>query len=150
MSFKSRVHFVILIIFGFVAEVFFLGYLVAKPLGAADTPPEQKIFLPASVPERNRLRPISIVPVTVEGEIDVATAAIARLQALEDFLSQRLQNGARRVGQRADQRHDRAILLLVIGRTRWATNTEPSSTLASRCRSTARTWPCRARCASPT
>ena len=31
MPFKSRVHFVILIIFGFVAELFFLGYLVAKP-----------------------------------------------------------------------------------------------------------------------
>ena len=43
------------------------------------------------------------------------------LQDLQNSLGQRLQNGARRVGQRADQRHERAILLLVIGRTQWAT-----------------------------
>jgi hypothetical protein len=43
------------------------------------------------------------------------------LQDLHDFLGQRLQNGARRVGQRADQRHERAILLPVIRRTPWAT-----------------------------
>jgi hypothetical protein len=39
----------------------------------------------------------------------------------QDFLGQRLQNGARRVGQHAGQRHERAILLSVIGRTPWAT-----------------------------
>ena len=83
MSFKSRVHFVILIIFGFVAELFFLGYLVSKPLGAADTPPEQKIFLPASVPERNHLRPISIVPVTVKGEI------VGQMTIYDDSTTQR-------------------------------------------------------------
>jgi hypothetical protein len=38
------------------------------------------------------------------------------LQDLQDFLGQRLQNGARRVGQRARQRHERAILVPVIGR----------------------------------
>ena len=83
MSFKSRVHFVILIIFGFVAELFFLGYLVAKPLGAADTPSERKIFLPASVPERNHLRPISIVPVTVKGEI------VGQMTIYDDSTTQR-------------------------------------------------------------
>jgi hypothetical protein len=35
MSFRSRVHFVFFIIFGFVAELFFLGYLATKVLGAA-------------------------------------------------------------------------------------------------------------------
>ena len=83
MSFKSRVHFVILIIFGFVAELFFLGYLVAKPLGAADTPSEREIFLPASVPERNHLRPISIVPVTVKGEI------VGQMTIYDDSTTQR-------------------------------------------------------------
>ena len=66
MSFKSRVIF---IIFGFVAELFFLGYLATKVLGAADTPSEEKIFLPASVAERNHLRPISMLPITVKGEV---------------------------------------------------------------------------------
>ena len=59
MSFGSRVHFVFFIIFGFVAELFFLGYLATKVLGAADTP-WRKYFLPAWVPERNHLRPTSI------------------------------------------------------------------------------------------
>ena len=83
MSFKSRVHFVILIIFGFVAELFFPGYLVCKPLGAADTPSEQKIFLPAAVPERNHLRRISIVPVTVKGEI------VGQVTVYDDSTTQR-------------------------------------------------------------
>jgi hypothetical protein len=83
MSFKSRVHFVILIIFGFVAELFFLGYLVSKPLAAADTPSEQEIFLPASVPERNHLRPISIAPVTVKGEI------VGQVTVYDDSTTQR-------------------------------------------------------------
>jgi hypothetical protein len=83
MSFKSRVHFVILIIFGFVAELFFFGYLVSKPLGAADTPSEQEIFLPASVPERNHLRPISIAPVTVKGEI------VGQVTVYDDSTTQR-------------------------------------------------------------
>src|SRR5262249_61429593 len=39
------------------------------------------------------------------------------LHHLQDFLGQRLQNGARRVGQRGGQGHERAILLPVIGRT---------------------------------
>ena len=83
MSFKRRVHFVILIIFGFAAELFFLGYLVSTPLEAADTPSEQEIFLPTSIPERNRLRPISIVPVTVKGEI------IGQVTIYDDSTTQR-------------------------------------------------------------
>ena len=69
MSFKSKVHFVFFMIFGFVAELFFLAYLATKVLGATDTPSEEQIFLPASVPERNHLRPISILPITVKGEV---------------------------------------------------------------------------------
>ena len=67
MSFKSRIHFVVFVLFGFVAELLFFGYLATKVLGA-DAPSKQD-FLPTSVPERNRLRPISILPVTVEGRI---------------------------------------------------------------------------------
>ena len=83
MSFKNRAHFVVLIIFGFVVELFFLGYPATKVLGAADAPSEQKIFLPASVPERNQLRPISILPVTVKGEI------VGRVTIYDDSTTQR-------------------------------------------------------------
>jgi hypothetical protein len=83
MSFKSRVQFIIFIIFGFVAELFFLGYLATKVLGAADTPSEEKIFLPASVAERNHLRPISILPITVKGEI------VGRVTIYDDSTTQR-------------------------------------------------------------
>jgi hypothetical protein len=83
MSFKSRVHFAFFIIFGFVAELFFLGYLATKVLGAADPPSEEKIFLPASVPERNQLRPISILPITVKGEI------VGRVTIYDDPTTQR-------------------------------------------------------------
>ena len=83
MSFKNRVRFVVLIVFGFVAELFFLGYPATKVLGADDIPSEQKIFLPASVPERNQLRPISILPVTVKGEI------VGRVTIYDDSTTQR-------------------------------------------------------------
>lgn len=83
MSFKSRAHFVIFIILGFVAEVFFIGYLSLKPLGAADTPSELEVFLLDSVPERNHLRPVSNLPVTVEGEI------VGRVTIYDDSTTQR-------------------------------------------------------------
>src|SRR4249920_2667175 len=76
MSFKSRVHFVFFIIFGFVAELFFLGYLATKVLGATDTPSEEKIFLPAS-------GPISILPITVKGEV------VGRVAIYDDPTTQR-------------------------------------------------------------
>jgi hypothetical protein len=69
MSSKSRVHLVIFIIFGFVAELFFFDYPAMKAAEAADTPREKAIFLPVSVPKKSQLRPISVVPVTVKGEI---------------------------------------------------------------------------------
>jgi hypothetical protein len=43
------------------------------------------------------------------------------LEDLQNFLGECLHNSVRRIGQRAGQRHERAILLLVIGRTQWAT-----------------------------
>ena len=69
MSFKSRIHFLIFIILGFVAGLFFLDDLATKAAEAADSPSKQEILLPVSVPERNHLRPISILPITVEAEI---------------------------------------------------------------------------------
>jgi hypothetical protein len=83
MSFKSRTHIVIFIIFGFVAELFFLDYLATRAAEAADTSSEQEIFLPVSVPERGHLRPIAILPVTVEGKI------IGRVAVYDDSTTQR-------------------------------------------------------------
>jgi hypothetical protein len=83
MSSKHRVHFVVLFIFGFVAELFFLGLPAIKVLEAADAPTQQAIFLPASAPERSRLRQISILPVSVNGEI------IGRVTIYDDSTTQR-------------------------------------------------------------
>ena len=68
MSFKSRIR-VALMILGFVVGLVFLDYLTMKVAEAADTSAQQEIFFPTSVPEKNHLRPISILPVTVEGEV---------------------------------------------------------------------------------
>jgi hypothetical protein len=83
MSFKSRIHFVIIIIFGFIAELVFLDCLANEAAQAADTSAQQEILLPASVPERNHLRPISILPVTVEGKI------VGRVAVYDDAATQR-------------------------------------------------------------
>jgi hypothetical protein len=68
MSFKSIIR-VTLMILGFVVGWFFLDYLTTKVAEAADTSAQQEIFFPTSVPQKNHLRPISILPVTVGGEI---------------------------------------------------------------------------------
>src|SRR5260370_36069249 len=49
-----------------------------------------------------------------------AKASRVTLGNIQNRFSQRLKNGARRIGQRADQRHERAILLFIIGRARRA------------------------------
>jgi hypothetical protein len=49
--------------------LFFLDDLATKAAEAADSPSKQEILLPVSVPERKQLRPISILPITVEAEI---------------------------------------------------------------------------------
>src|SRR5258708_36889228 len=49
-----------------------------------------------------------------------AKASRVTLGNIQNRFSQRLENGARRIGQRPQQRHDRAVLLFVIRRTRWA------------------------------
>jgi hypothetical protein len=87
MSFKSRIR-VTLMILGFVVGLFLLDYLPTKAAEAADTSAQQEIFFSTSVPEQNHLRPISILPVTVEGEI-VGCVAIyddPTTQRSEDYL----------------------------------------------------------------
>ena len=82
MPFKNRIHFVIFIIFGFATELFFIDDLGTKA-AAADTPSKQEIFLPTSVPEKNHLHRISVLPVTVEGQI------VGRVVVYDDSTTQR-------------------------------------------------------------
>jgi len=91
MPFKSRIHFVIFIILGFVAGLFFLGDLATKAAEAADFPSKQEIFLPVSVPERKHLRPIAILPITVEAEIaeHVVVKTVGRVVVYDDPTTQR-------------------------------------------------------------
>jgi len=91
MSFKSRIHFVLFIILGFVAGLFFLDDLATKAAEAADFPSKQEIFLPVSVPERNHLRPIWILPITVEAEIagHVVVKTVGRVVVYDDPTTQR-------------------------------------------------------------
>jgi hypothetical protein len=91
MSFKSRIHFAIFIIFGFVAGLFFLDNLATKAAEAADSPSKQEIFLPVTVPERNHLRPISILPITVEAKIvgHVVVKIVGRVVVYDDPTTQR-------------------------------------------------------------
>src|SRR5215467_1476800 len=81
MRFKSRIYLVIFVIFGFAAGLFPIDELGTKA-AAADTFSRQEIF-PTSVPEKNQLRPISILPVTVEGQI------VGRIVVYDDPATQR-------------------------------------------------------------
>jgi hypothetical protein len=91
MLFKSGIHFVIFIIFGFVARLFFLDDLATKTAQAADSPSKQEIFLPVSVPERNHLRSIAILPITVEAKIaeHVVVKIVGRVVVYDDPTTQR-------------------------------------------------------------
>jgi hypothetical protein len=91
MSFKSRIHFVIFIIFAFVVGLLFFDDLAIKAAEAADSPSKQEIFLPVSVPERNHLRPIAILPMTVEAEIagHVVVKTVGRVVVYDDPTTQR-------------------------------------------------------------
>ena len=91
MSFKSRIHFVIFIIFAFVAELFFFDDLATKAAEAADIPSKQEIFLPVSVPQRNHLRPIAILPITVEAKIvgHVVVQIVGSVVVYDDPTTQR-------------------------------------------------------------
>src|SRR5262245_30442270 len=84
MSLNSRIYFVIFVIFGFVAELFSLNDLTTKAVEAADIPSKQEVFLSASVPEKNHLRPVSVLPVTVEGQI------VGRVVVYDDPTTQRV------------------------------------------------------------
>src|SRR5687767_2079681 len=57
----------------------------------------------------------SVRPFTVARQ--QAKASGVTLSDIQDFLSQGLEDGARRIGQRAHQRHQRAALLFMIRRT---------------------------------
>ena len=83
MRFKSRIYFVTFVIFGFGAGLLPIDELGTKAAAAADTFSKQEIFLPTSVPGKNQLRPISILPVTVEGQI------VGRLVVYDDPATQR-------------------------------------------------------------
>ena len=91
MSFKNKIYFVIFIVFGIVAELFFFEDLATKAAEAADSPSKQEIFLPVSVPERNHLRPISILPITVEAEIagHEVVKTVGRVVVYDDPTTQR-------------------------------------------------------------
>ncbi len=69
MTFKSKIYFTLLIILEFVGLLFFLGFVAAKSLAASDNASGQELFLPASVPAKDRLNRVSFLPVIVEGEI---------------------------------------------------------------------------------
>ena len=83
MPFKSRIHLVVFVMFGFATGLFPSDELGTKAAAAADTFSKQEIFLPTSVPEKNQLRPISILPVTVEGQI------VGRIVVYDDPATQR-------------------------------------------------------------
>ena len=91
MSFKSGIHFVPFIIFGFVCQLFFLDDLATKAAEAADIPSKQEIFLPVSVPQRNHLRPIAILPITVEAKIagHVVVQIVGSVVVYDDPTTQR-------------------------------------------------------------
>src|SRR5262245_10769551 len=84
MSLKSRIYFVIFVIFGFVAGLICLRDVTTKAVEAADIPSKHEILLPMSVPVKNHLRPVSILPVTVEGQI------VGRVVVYDDSTTQRL------------------------------------------------------------
>ena len=90
MPFKSTIHFMMFIIFGLATELFSIDDLGTKA-AAADTPSKQEIFLPVSVPERKQLRPISILPVTVEAEIAgyEVVKTVGRVVVYDDPTTQR-------------------------------------------------------------
>jgi hypothetical protein len=81
MTFKRKIHFVVFVLLGFVAELFLLGYLATNVLGADG--PSKENFYPASLPERNHLHLISTLPVTVAGEI------LGRVAVYDDSTTQR-------------------------------------------------------------
>src|SRR5262245_33660536 len=83
MSLNSRIYFVICDIVGFVAELFSVNDVTTTAVEAADIPSQQEVFLSASVPEKNHMRPVSVLPVTVEGQI------VGRVGVDDDSTTQR-------------------------------------------------------------
>lgn len=66
MELNRKAFFIIL---GLVGHLFFFGPVLASPLGASDNVWGQEIFLPVSLPEKDRLTLVSFFPLVVAGEI---------------------------------------------------------------------------------
>jgi hypothetical protein len=66
MSLKRRLYLVTFIILALAGELFLLGYVAIRAVEAADDGSGRQVFLPASLPETDRLSLISFLPVTVE------------------------------------------------------------------------------------
>ena len=62
MAFQNKIY---LIIFGLVGQLFFFDWA----LQANDNVSQQKLSLPASVPEKNHLTLVSSLPLVVQGEV---------------------------------------------------------------------------------
>ena len=71
MSFRNKICFIIL---GLVGQLFFFEPILTEFLRASDNASEQEMFLPASVPEKDRLVLVSLFPLVVEGEISGVVA----------------------------------------------------------------------------
>jgi hypothetical protein len=82
MPFKSTIPLVISVIFAFTAELSCIDDR-ATTAAAADAPSKQEILLPTSVPGKNHLSPISILPVTVGGQ------TVGRVVVYDDPTTQR-------------------------------------------------------------
>jgi hypothetical protein len=67
MSFKRRLYLVIFMILAVAGELFWLGYVAAGTVEAADVV-AREVLVPASLPNLERLNLLSVQPVTVEGQ----------------------------------------------------------------------------------
>ena len=85
MSSKNKIYFVILALVG---QLFFLGPIATEPLEAGDNALDQEVFFPASLPEKDRLILVSLLPVVVAGEIvgGVAVYDDPRTERPADYL----------------------------------------------------------------
>ncbi|HEU4341660.1 MAG TPA: hypothetical protein VFU31_08830 [Candidatus Binatia bacterium] len=83
MSLKRRLYWVIFIILALAGELFFLGYMAIRAAEAADEGSKREIFVPASLPETDRLSLVSILPVTVE------TQSVGHIALYDDSTTER-------------------------------------------------------------
>jgi hypothetical protein len=72
MALKNKIYFIIL---GLVGQLFFFGPIATESLEASENALGQEIFVPASVPEKDRLTLVYFSPFSLEGELVGAVAA---------------------------------------------------------------------------